>query len=158
MDLFDKFLEVISKFEKENVDYVIIGGFAVVLHGLPRLTQDIDIFIRPTEENIDKLRRALKEVFTDSSIDEITLQELNRYPVIRYGTPEGFNIDLIANIGDAFYFDDVAYEKRHIEGNIVKIATPESLLKMKENTLREVDQLDIKFLREKLKRKSQNND
>ena len=35
MDLIDKFLQVIDQFEKENVEYVLIGGFAVVLHGFP---------------------------------------------------------------------------------------------------------------------------
>ncbi len=135
------------------MEYILIGGFAVILHGLPRLTQDIDVFIRPTEENIDNLKKALKNIFEDPSIDEISLQELRRYPVIRYGTPDGFSIDLIANIGEAFAFDDISSEVREIEGQKMKIATPESLLKLKENTLRDVDQLDIKFLREKIRRK-----
>jgi len=137
MDLVEKFLQVIDQFEKENVEYVLIGGFAVVLHGFPRFTQDIDLFIRPTEENVQRLQRALKNVFDDDSIDEITCSELGRYPVIRYGTPEGFNIDLIAQIGGAIHFDDIDYRIIEVEGHRLKIADEQSLIRMKENTMRE---------------------
>ncbi len=143
MELFDKFIKVIAEFEREGVEYVLIGGFAVVLHGFPRLTQDIDMFIRPTEENITKVRRALYTVFHDQSISEITLDEVASYSVIRYGTPDGFNIDLIANIGEAFTFDDIEYEVRDIERKKIKVATTESLIRMKEKTFREVDRIDL---------------
>jgi hypothetical protein len=154
MDLIDKFLQVIDQFEKENVEYVLIGGFAVVLHGFPRLTQDIDVFIRPTEENVKRLQTALKNVFDDRSIDEITYDELARYPVIRYGTPDGFNIDIIAQIGEAIQFDDIEYDVMEVEAHRLKIADEHSLIRMKENTMRETDQADVRFLKEKLKRKS----
>jgi hypothetical protein len=154
MDLIDKFLQVIDQFEKENVEYVLIGGFAVVLHGFPRLTQDIDVFIRPTEENVKRLQTALKNVFDDRSIDEITYDELARYPVIRYGTPDGFNIDIIAQIGEAIQFDDIEYDVMEVEAHRLKIADEHSLIRMKENTMREIDQADVRFLREKLKGKS----
>ncbi len=154
MDLFEKFINVIAAFEDNNVEYILIGGFAVVLHGFPRLTQDIDIFIRPEKNNIDNLKTALKQVFDDPAIEEITLEELNRYPVIRYGTPDGFNIDLIAKIGEVFSFDDVICEKHIIEGQSIKIATTESLIKLKENTMREVDAIDLQFLRKKQKNKN----
>lgn len=38
MDLYEKFMNVFSALQKENVEYILIGGFAVVLHGLPRVT------------------------------------------------------------------------------------------------------------------------
>jgi hypothetical protein len=156
MDLIDKFLQVIDQFEKENVEYVLIGGFAVVLHGFPRLTQDIDVFIRPTEENVKRLQTALKNVFDDRSIDEITYDELARYPVIRYGTPDGFNIDIIAQIGEAIQFDDIEYDVMEVEAHRLKIADEHSLIRMKENTMRETDQADVRFLKEKLKGKKPN--
>ena len=154
MDLFEKFINVITAFEDNNVEYKLIGDFAVVLHGFPRLTQDIDIFIRPEKNNIDNLKTALKQVFDDPAIEEITPEELNRYPVIRYGTPDGFNIDLIAKIGEVFSFDDVICEKRIIDGQSIKIATTESLIKLKENTMRDVDSIDLQFLRKKQKNKN----
>jgi len=150
MDLFEKFLNVIDRLQKENVDYILIGGFAVVLHGFPRLTQDIDLFIRPTEENISKLKMALHSVFEDPDIDGLTLQELQKYPVIRYGTPEGFSIDLIISLGETFIFDDIEYDLREIDGYTVRIATPKALFNMKKSTFREIDQMDLQFLRLKI--------
>jgi len=139
MDLIEKFFQVIEQFEQEKVEYVLIGGLAVVLHGFPRFTQDIDIFVRPTEENVAKIRKALQKLFNDTSIEEITSEELDKYPVIRYGTPEGFNIDLIGRIGEAFGFDDMRYQEVVLEGHAVRLATPESLIQLKENTMREID-------------------
>jgi hypothetical protein len=150
MDLFKKFMGVFAAFEEESVEYILIGGFAVVLHGFPRLTQDIDIFIRPTEENISNLKNALHSVFNDPAIDEISLHELHRYPVIRYGTPDGFSIDLIISLGEAFSFDDIQYELREIEGQPIRIANLQSLLEMKKFTYREVDRLDVQFLEHKI--------
>jgi len=45
MNLFDKLLQIADALEREKVEYILIGGFAVILYGLPRLTQDLDLFI-----------------------------------------------------------------------------------------------------------------
>lgn len=87
-DQFRDFIQVFAAFDKHEVDYILIGGVAVVLHGMERLTRDIDIFVKMAPENIDKLRKALHAAFDDTSIEEITLSELQKYPVIRYGTPK----------------------------------------------------------------------
>lgn len=156
MDLYEKFIRVLSALQKENVEYILIGGFAVVLHGLPRATQDIDLFLKPTEDNIANLKKALQQVFHDPHIHEISLGELNRYPVIRYGTPDGFSIDLIVNIGEMFSFNDIEFEIQKIEGQAMRIATPRSLLEMKKSTYREIDQMDVKFLKRKIEEESDN--
>ena len=53
------FEELLGFLEKNNVRYMIIGGYAVAFHGHPRFTKDIDIFYARTQENIDKLRKSL---------------------------------------------------------------------------------------------------
>ena len=57
---------------------------------MPRFTQDLDLFVRAQEENIVKLQLALFSVFQDKSVFEITNSELQNYPVIRFGSDEGF--------------------------------------------------------------------
>jgi hypothetical protein len=49
----------LSLLEDNNVEYVIVGGYAMAYHGYPRFTKDIDIFYRNTPENIIKIRTAL---------------------------------------------------------------------------------------------------
>jgi predicted nucleotidyltransferase len=152
-DLFDKFLKIIDALEKEKVDYILIGGFAMVLYGMPRATQDIDIFIKCREENIERLQRALYSVFNNKNVFEITFSELQNYPVIRYGAEEGYNVDILANIGTAFSFEDLMFEELNVEGHKIKIASVESLYKLKENTLRAIDKSDLLFLKQVMKNK-----
>ena len=153
--LFEKFLELIDVLSKEAVDYVLIGGFAVILYGMPRLTQDIDLFLRNDAENIRRLQDALFEVFQDASIREITVDELDRYPVIRYGSPDGFSIDLIVKIGATFGYDDLEYDLIEVEGRRIRVATAETLYRLKKGTVRPIDQNDAAFLAELLRHRKE---
>ncbi len=53
--------EVFSCFQKHDVKYVVIGGIAAVLHGVPRATFDRDILIEATSDNAKRLLDALTE-------------------------------------------------------------------------------------------------
>jgi len=148
-DLFGRFLDIMRALSAEDVDYVLIGGFAVILHGLSRLTADIDIFIKPETENCERLKRALRKVFpADDEIDSLSLRDLQDYAVVRYGTVDDFYIDLIAGIGEMFRYEDLEYEIRDVAGAQVRIATPETLLRMKKDTVRPEDRRDALFLAE----------
>lgn len=154
---FKNFIAVIAALNEYDVDYVLVGGVAVILHGLERLTRDIDIFIKSDPENIDNLRSALYSVFNDPSIDEITLDELQKYAVVRYGTPSGFYIDIMTKLGEAFSYQDIEYETIEYGEIKIRIATPENLFKMKKDTLRLQDKIDALFLEEIIrKRKTRN--
>lgn len=154
---FDTFLKVLDALARAEVDYVLIGGYAVIIHGLPRFTEDMDLFIRLEHDNVARLRYALQEVFQDISLEELTCEEIEQHPVIRYGAPNGFIIDVIARIGDMYTFDDLAYDLIEIEGHPLRIATPETLLRMKQGTVRPQDHRDAAFLRELLARQRRSN-
>jgi hypothetical protein len=53
------FEELLRLLEENNVEYVIVGGYAVAFHGYPRFTKDIDIFFRNSPDNIKKVIAAL---------------------------------------------------------------------------------------------------
>ena len=53
--------EVFKSFQKHQVKYLIIGGIAAVLHGVPRATFDLDILIEATEDNAARLLTAMVE-------------------------------------------------------------------------------------------------
>ena len=153
MNLFDKFLEVFKVFEEDAVEFVLIGGFAIILHGFPRLTQDIDILIKMTDSNIKKIQKALFTVFDDQEIYKITLGDLEDYAVVRYGSPDGFHIDLMARIGEIATYENIDYDLLQIENIVVRTATPQSLYRLKKNSIRPEDQRDIVFLEELIKSK-----
>ena len=154
-DLFEIFLKVLRALAREKVKYILIGGFAVILHGLARLTADIDIFIKPEADNLARLKKALKKVFpNDREIDSISLQDLVDYAVVRFGTDADFYIDIVARIGEMFLYEDLQYEVRKIEGVPVRLATPETLFRMKKDTVRPEDKRDAWFLAELIAKKT----
>jgi len=53
------FRELLSAFSGENVDYLIVGAQALAAHGVPRATGDLDVWIRPSKENAERVFRAL---------------------------------------------------------------------------------------------------
>lgn len=59
---FDDFDRIVASLNKHKVDFMIIGGLAVVYHGHVRNTKDLDLFIRRTEENAKRTVAALEEV------------------------------------------------------------------------------------------------
>jgi len=120
---------------------------------MQRLARDIDIFVKRVPQNISNLRKALYSVFEDSSIEEITLNELNHYAVIRYGTPNGFYIDIMTRLGDVVDYEDLEYEILEYQGIKIKIGTPETLYHLKKDTVRHQDKVDAMFLQELIKEK-----
>lgn len=150
---FQTFLHVADAFERAQVQYILIGGYAVIIHGLPRFTIDMDIFVKMEKHNIDLLRETLTKVFNDTNLEEITLAEIENYPVIRYGAPNGFVIDIIGRLGTAYCYDDLEYETIEIEGHHVRVATPETLYRLKHNTARPQDQTDAAFLKELIEKR-----
>jgi hypothetical protein len=147
---FEDVMAVLSALEREVVEYVLVGGVAVGLHGFERATNDIDLFIRPTPGNVERLRRALRSVYDDPSIEEITAEDLaGEYPTIRYGPPDAdYFIDILGRLGTEIAFDDLAFEPLDVSGTRVNLATPRTLYRMKRDTVRPIDRVDAAVLKE----------
>jgi uncharacterized nucleotidyltransferase DUF6036 len=60
--MLDQLQTVFASFQKNDVRYLVIGGIAAVLYGVPRATFDLDILIEPTKENAQKLLNALAQI------------------------------------------------------------------------------------------------
>jgi len=106
----------------------VVGGVALNLHGIARATEALDILVAPDAENIGRLRAALKSVFADPDVDEITAEDLaGEYPAIQYVPPDGsFSIDLLARLGTAFAYDDIEAEARKVEDVDLWVATTDA--------------------------------
>ncbi len=140
---------VLGALEREGVGYAVFGGIALNLHGLARATEDLDIFLRPDEANVEVLRRALHSVFDDPNIDEITAADLlGDYPAVQYNPPGAtFHIDILTRLGDAFRFPDLEVERILLGQLTVSVASPRTLVRMKRDTVRPKDRADAEALR-----------
>jgi len=143
-------LRVLRAFEREGLDYVLIGAAAMGFHGLVRATEDLDVFIRATSENVERLKRAFRSAYDDDpNVDEIHAADLlGDYPAVRYYPPSGdLYFDVMTRLGEAASFETVAAELKEIEGIRVRVATPDALYRLKKGTVRPLDRQDAEALR-----------
>jgi hypothetical protein len=121
-------------------------------HGVVRATEDVDLFIRATPDNIEHLRSAFRTAYgNDPHIEEITSADLmGEYPAVRYYPPTGdLYFDVITRLGEAAGYQDVAREAKHIDGIRVWVATPSALYRLKRDTVRAKDREDAAVLRQR---------
>jgi len=146
----DEILRVLRAFEQEGLEYVLIGAAAMGFHGVVRATEDLDLFVRATSENVDRLKRAFRRAYSDDpNIDEILAEDLlGDYPALRYYPPSGdLYFDIMTRLGEAATFDTVEAEIKEIEGIRVCVATPLALYRLKRDTVRPLDRRDAEALR-----------
>jgi len=96
MDLNKDFRDLCALLNARNVEYLIVGGYAVAFHGAPRFTGDIDLFIRPAEENMKRMLEAVRE-FGFPTADVTTQMLLERNTIVQLGR-EPRQIHLMSSI------------------------------------------------------------
>lgn len=141
---------ILRALEQQGVRYVLVGSMAMAAQGLVRATRDMDLFVAPEAENVERLRRALRDLFgADPSLDEITADDLaGDYPAIEYVPPAGtYSIDILSRLGEAFRYDQIEAEELEVDGVRVRVATPRMLYRMKRDTIRPQDRIDAEAIR-----------
>ena len=136
----------------------LIGATAMGLHGLVRATEDLDLFIRATSENVERLRAALRDAYDgDPHIDDISSADLlGDYPAIRYYPPTGdLYFDVLTRLGEFATFETIDAEIKEIAGTRVRVATPAALYRLKKGTVRPKDHQDAAALRERFNLKDE---
>lgn len=148
---YEKLLRLFRALNEQQVDYVVVGAVALGLHGLVRATQDLDLFVRPSTDNVARLRAALEAVWPDPALAEFTAEDLlGEFAVVGYVPPEGdLTIDIIARLGEVFGYDDIEWQTLDAGGVPVRVATPAMLYRMKRDTVRPQDAADAHALRAK---------
>jgi hypothetical protein len=143
-------LKLVEAMNREGVEYITFGAMALWAHGLVRATEDADFFIAPSVENVDRLKRALRAVWDDPHIDEISADDLlGDYPAVRYGPPDSeWTFDFLTRLGEAYSYDSLESQMGSIEGVPLRVVTPAQLFKMKRHTVRPKDWGDAEALRQ----------
>src|SRR5205085_9504808 len=102
------FKEFIQSLNDNNVHYLVVGGYAVALHGYPRYTKDIDLWIERTEENAERLALAIG-AFGFGELGLSAGDFLEEDQIIQLGRPPS-RIDILTSVPGVEFED--CYQRR----------------------------------------------
>ena len=118
MEIGQDFKEFIELLNKYNVEYLLVGGYAVAMYGYPRYTGDIDFWIKPSSDNAKKIIHALKDFgFEGLDISENDFNEVDR--VVQLGYPPN-RIDIITSV-TGLNFEEAFLNKKIVEISEVQV-------------------------------------
>lgn len=140
-------LAVCRGLNAQGARYLVVGGFAVNLHGFARATMDIDVLIEGSVENQKRVKSAL-EVLPDKAVLELGDDDLRNYLVVRVA--DEVIVDLMLSAcGIAYAEAEPEIQWVRIEDVSIPFASPKLLLRTKQ-TYREKDAEDRLFLEQKI--------
>ena len=143
--------ELLRLFAKHDVSFVIIGGEAVIFHGYPRYTGDVDFFYEAQPENVGRMYSALLE-FWHGDIPSIDSPQdfLQEGIVVQFGRPPN-RIDLLSSVDGLSYAQAWAGRERARMGDLqLNFLGLRELVLSKRAAGRAKDLADLTYLERKL--------
>ncbi|WP_353196965.1 hypothetical protein [Parapedobacter defluvii] len=143
----EDFRDFLSALNQQEVRYLLVGGFAVILHGYSRTTGDMDIWVERTEENYQRLRKAFEQfgmpVF-DMNADNFLSHPI--WDVFTFGVPP-VAIDIMIRV-KGLDFDTCYRDAVYFEDDDLRICTihKDNLLEAKKQSGRPKDLDDLENL------------
>jgi hypothetical protein len=145
------FEDMLSLLSRHGARYLIVGGLAFIYHAKPRYTKDIDIWVDPSRENVERVNQALLEFGSPSVLSPDNPEEILQIGV------EPDRIDILQNLEGALF--STAWENRIVD-NYGEVTTNwiaiDDLIRVKQEIDHPRHQEDVRILREvkKLREKS----
>jgi hypothetical protein len=145
----EDFLDLLTAFVEEGVEFLLVGAFALAANGAPRFTGDLDVWVRPDPVNAERVLRGLRRFGAPVDVHGLGVEDLGRAgSIYQMGLPPR-RIDVLTQI-DGVTFDD-AWRGR-IVVRIGDVTMPflglRELVRNKRAAGRPKDLLDIELLRE----------
>lgn len=145
MDLPSDLIDLLSAFADEHVEYLLVGGQAVALHGVPRFTKDADLWLRDTVQNLERAKRALTSFGAPPGTLR-ALEEARDLDVVWMGHPPA-RIDLMKHVPGGDF--EAAYRTRatfEVAGISVSCVGKAELIAQKRASGRPQDLVDAAHL------------
>lgn len=132
-------------FQKNEIDFVLIGARAAAFYGHVRATEDIDLLISDTRENIEKTIKAIKEIYPHLDLD-LTVEDFYESKVVKILDEPELDVSITAW---SLTYEQSQSDHKHVilDSVSLPILGIDSLIKSK-MTMREQDQWDVKVLSE----------
>ena len=145
MEIQKDFREFFALLNEKQVEYLVVGGYALAFHGAPRFTGDLDIYVRPTPENARRVLAAL-DAFGFGSLDIETEDLSAPSRVVQLGVAP-LRIDLITSISGVVWEEAQAGRVDSAYGDVpVHFIGLDAFLANKQATGRAKDLADIEAL------------
>ena len=138
-------LRIVELLEDEHVEYALIGGYALALQGIVRLTEDVDILVEPTIENARRWVRALSKL-PDGAAKELAGDDTVHEEAYAIRINDEFTVDVM-NSASGFTWQQLLPYRKRVDG--INVLSLEGLLRMKEHG-RLKDQADAEAIRKAL--------
>ena len=139
------FEKLLVRLAENEIRFVVVGGLAVTLNGYVRLTEDVDMVVELSPENIERLLKTLSG-FGEGYGGQLSPDDFTEEPgAIRVvEVAEDCQIDLFTIVG-GFVFDDLisGAEVGEVGGKRFNYASKSQLIKIKSSSHREKDKIDI---------------
>lgn len=146
--------QLLTTLTEANIDFVIVGGFAGVLHGSSLVTRDLDLCTILSRENVERLRNALKELnpkhrMTPGKLSFLDFPETTARLNKLYLETDLGAVDILSDIKGVGDFETLASNAVTIDilGSPVKVISLDDLITAKEAMAREKDLLAAKELK-----------
>lgn len=141
------FRDLFAALNGARAEFLIVGGYALAVHGTPRFTKDLDVWIRATPDNAQRVWKALLEF--GAPFGDLTLEDLSTPGIVfQMGLPPN-RIDLLTAIDGVDFAVAWGHKFPSKYGDqAVMVLGFEELIRNKEATGRPQDALDAKTLRE----------
>ncbi len=157
--MFD-YLAIFKRLNEEKIKYIVVGGIAVNLYGIPRMTYDIDLLLATEDTNLRKFLQLLKDWGFEPKIPVDIMdfaKKDTREDWIKNKNMKAFNLVnpawAISEI-DVVIDSPIDYEEGKkrvnnivLQGVSIPIISIDDLIRMKEKTGRQQDKADIRYLR-----------
>lgn len=145
----DFYLKVIDAFNQEEVEYMLVGGFAVNFHGYNRSTGGLDLWVSKRDDNLQSIQRAIESLGFEFPVEAIT--ELKEGRMVSF-SDSGFLVELMArlNISNEVTFQE-AYDNsviRLVDGISISVISINELKQEKARSKRYKDLDDLSKLEE----------
>jgi hypothetical protein len=142
------FRDLLSALCAEGADFIVVGAHAVMFHTAPRYTKYLDVWVRPTRENAERVHRALLAFgapMADLTVDDLALPGT----IFQIGIAPN-RVDILTSI-DAVSFDEAWPRRARSSYGSVPIAllSVDDLLVNKRAAGRPQDRLDVDLLEKK---------
>ena len=145
--MLDQLQSVFASFQKNDVRYLVIGGIAAVLYGVPRATFDLDVLIEPTLENANRLLQAMSEAGLGTasltSPEEVLSTEITIFT-------DRIRLDVQTSTPGIVFAD--AWQRRvtmNYKGQALEVVSLADLIASKRASGRDVDLEDVRILTSK---------